>query len=166
MARVSIGRIRAAHGILGELKVETWDRSSTSLVKGAELFLEGQEKPREVLSVRPQRDWQLVRLSGINSRNDAESVQGIEVSMEREALPELTDGEFYVADVVGFAAVTPAGKRFGEIEGATEGGQTLLVIRGEGGKQILVPCVEGILVEVRREAKEVVIDPPEGLLDL
>ena len=166
MARVTIGKIRAPHGILGELKVETFDRGSLSLKKGSTVFLEGEAAPRRVKSIRPQRDWQLVMLEGVSSRNESEKLVGRELSMERDALPELDDDEFYIADVVGFSAVTPAGVKIGVIEGAAEGAQLLLVIQSEAGKEILVPCVAGIVVEVRRVAREVLIDPPEGLLDL
>jgi 16S rRNA processing protein RimM len=166
MARVMIGKIRAPHGILGELKVETFDRGSTSLKKGAVVFLEGESAPRTVKSVRPQRDWHLVMLEGVSSRNDSEKLTGRELSMDRDALPKLPKGEFYIADVVGFSAVTPAGDAIGIVEGAAEGAQILLVIKSPAGKEILVPCVEGIVVEVRPAAREILIDPPEGLLDL
>lgn len=171
MPKVLIGKIRAAHGIRGELKVETYDRGSTSLKKGKPLFLEGEEAPRTVTGVRPQRDWQLVTLERCDSRNDAEALVGREVFLERDALPKLGPGEFYVSDATGFAVVTREGVTIGTLEGSNEAAQTLLVVRGaegtpQAGKEILVPCVEGIVLEIRAATREVVIDPPEGLLEL
>ncbi|HVO31525.1 MAG TPA: ribosome maturation factor RimM [bacterium] len=171
MARILIGKIRAAHGIRGELKVETYDRGSTSLKKGKPLFVDGEGAPRTITGVRPQRDWQLVTLERCESRNDAEALVGREVFLEREALPNLAAGEFYVSDAVGFAVVTKDGATIGTLEGSNEAAQTLLVVRGapgtpQAGKEILVPCIEGIVLEIRAATRQVVIDPPEGLLEL
>lgn len=165
--RVPIGRIRAAHGIRGEVKVETYDRASTSLRKGSAVFVEGEgDAPRVVRAARPQRDWWIVALDGVASRNDAEALHGRELSMERAALPTLAAGEFYIADVIGFTAVLEDGTRLGDVTGATDGAQTLLVVRTPEGRDLLIPCVEGIVLEIRRVPREVLVDPPEGLLDL
>jgi 16S rRNA processing protein RimM len=171
MPRVTIGKIRAAHGIAGEMKIETYDIESVSMKPGKSLWLESETSPRKITRVRVQRTWRIVALDGVVTRNDAEALIGREVAMDRVALPKLAKGEFYVSDVIGFAVVTVAGEEVGEVTGSSEGAQTLLVIAGKAGtpregKELLVPCIEGIVVEIDDAAKRVRIDPPEGLLDL
>ena len=166
MPRVSIGKIRAPHGIAGEVKVETWDPTSKAIQKGTPLFLEKEAAPRIVKSVRPQRDWILVALEGVTTRNDSERLVGREISIERDALPKLSNGEFYINDVIGYSVVLGDGTKVGALEGSAEGAQLILVVKGPTGREILIPCVEGIVVEIRNDAREILVDPPDGLLEL
>lgn len=168
--RFTIGRVRGAHGIRGEVKVETFDPSSDAIRKGTSVWLGAEEAPRRVLGVRVHGPAVLVFLEGVATRNDAEALIGRELSMERTALPALEEGEFYLADVEGFAVRTVAGEEVGTVEGTLGGSaQEILRVRGTGprdGKSLLIPAVEGLLVEVLADERVVVIDPPEGLLDL
>jgi 16S rRNA processing protein RimM len=67
---------------------------------------------------------------------------------------------------MGSRVVTVGGADVGEVEALLEaGGQTLLVVR-RGGEDVYVPFVEPILVRFDAETREIVIDPPDGLLEL
>jgi 16S rRNA processing protein RimM len=175
MERVVIGRVRGAHGVRGEVKIETFDPVSRSIKNGMTLWVGAGESARamKVSGVRSAHDHLLVRFDGIDDRNAAHAMLGRDVVVERSALPKLPVDEFYLSDVVGFTARTLAGEVVGIVEGVVDSPtpQPILVVRGadggpRAGRELLVPCVEGIVVEVRAASRELVIDPPDGLLDL
>ena len=78
----------------------------------------------------------VARIDGIADRNAAEALKGIELYVDRERLPAAAEGEFYHADLIGLAAVDPAGKPIGEIVGrANFGAGDLLEIRLAGSRK-------------------------------
>lgn len=170
--RVAIGRIRGAHGIRGEVKVETFDPRSGSLRTGKKVWLGDETEPRTITGARPHGPGMLVTFEGVTTRTEAEALLNRELLMERVALPKLKKDEYYLADIEGFTVETKEGEIVGTIEGNVAGSpQEILIVRGaEGGsragKEMLIPAVEGILLSVDLAAKRVVVDPPEGLLDL
>lgn len=175
--RVRIGFVRRVHGIRGEIEIQTFDPASEAIRKGMDVWLVadgGEEKPpedtalpRRVLAVRTGKDGVLVRLEGVDSRDGAEALRGLQVEIARDALPETEEGEFYLVDLIGYAVETVAGRAVGELTGALEsGGPRLLDIASADGRRVLVPAVPPIVVSVEHERRVIVIDPPEGLLDL
>lgn len=177
-----LGFVRRAHGIQGEVEIETFDPQSRALKKGVRLRFEGEDvtQARHILAVRtiggsapdsPRRSrggaGLLVRLEGCESRTDAEALKGKQFDVEREALPKTKKDEFYVVDLVGFRVETVAGAVVGELAGFDPGGGSgLLVVVAGDGRRHLIPAVPEFVVRVERERKTIVIDPPEGLLEL
>ena len=83
---------------------------------------------------------------------------------EREALGEAGEGRYFWADLEGLPVVTGAGEEVGKVTGLVEtGGVDVLVVDGPRGER-LVPLAP--YVEVDRKAGRIVVDPPDGLLDL
>ncbi len=158
--------MKGAHGIRGEVRIETFDPASVAIRPGVALVIGG-GPGRAVDGARPHGTGWLVRLAGVESRSDAEALRGLEVAIDRAVLPPLGRGEFYLGDVIGYAALDVGGRALGEIDGVLDAGaQPLLRLRRPGGRSALVPCVEGIVREVRHDRREVVLCPPDGLLDL
>lgn len=78
----------------------------------------------------------------------------------------LEPDRFYDFEVLGRRVVTREGTEVGEVAGILEtGGPALLVVR-RGEREVYVPLAEGILVRFDRGSGPVVIDPPDGLLEL
>lgn len=166
---VPIGAVVRAHGVRGWIRVRCFHEASTALGEASRLFLDGE--PQRVEQASPERAEWLVKLAGVDDRDAAESLRGLEVALPREDLPAPDDGELYVADLVGCAVVDAAGARLGTVRAVDNyGHQELLVVdpggEGEPGGELLIPFVEPIIVRVDVEARRVVCDPPEGLLEL
>lgn len=165
--RVRIGFVRRAHGVRGELEVKTFDPGSRTLREGTEVFLPGDEgsaSARRVLAVRPGREGILLTVEGVGDRDAAEALRGRPVEVSRDALPRAAPGEHYLVDLIGFTVETAGGSVVGELTGGG-GPQPLLEVTA-GRRTILVPAVPEILVKIDRRRRVVVIDPPDGLLDL
>ncbi len=111
MTRVSwieLGVIARPHGVTGEIRVHVFNPDSTLLQELGEVFLIGEdgEEPAlvEVTSTRQGPKALLMRLAGVGSREDAEALRGYTLCIPREALPELEEGEYYHADLIGLEA--------------------------------------------------------------
>lgn len=119
---------------------------------------------RKVSEARPQGHVWAVRIDGIDDRSGAEGWIGAEVLAERLDLGEAGDGRHYWADLEGMPVVTVAGEELGTVTGMYEtGGVDVLVVSGAAGDR-LIPLAP--YVEVDGVARRIVVDPPEGLLEL
>ncbi|MGB9340413.1 MAG: ribosome maturation factor RimM, partial [Polyangiales bacterium] len=105
---IELGVIARPQGVKGEVRVHVFNSDSTLLEGLAEVFLIGQddEEPAlvELLSARRGPTALLMRLEGVSSREDVEALRGYMLCIPRAALPELEDGEYYHADLIGLEA--------------------------------------------------------------
>lgn len=164
-----VGRVARAHGNRGEVIVnpET-DFVEDRFAVGAELFARraaGVERLR-VTAMRIHQGRPIVALEGVVTMNDAEAMAGVELRVPVGELEALPAGVFYRHDLVGCRVETSAGEAVGEVS-AVEGdlGASRLVVHSFGG-EVLIPLAQAICVVIDIAARRIVIDPPEGLLDL
>lgn len=105
---IELGVVARPHGVNGEIRVHVFNPSSTLLEELGEVFLiaEGIEEPSlvEVKSARRGPKALLMRLAGVNSYEDVEALRGCVLCVPRAALPELEEGEYYHADLIGLQA--------------------------------------------------------------
>lgn len=91
---------------------------------------------------------------------------GAEVQVPEDELDSLEAGEYYLFDLIGIQVFTVSGKEVGEVTGfIPAAGSDLLAVRKDQ-REVLIPFSEQICVEVDIPGNRIVIDPPEGLLDL
>ena len=164
-----VGRIARAHGLKGQVIVnlET-DFPEERFQPGAELFVErgGQVEPLTVTTVRFHRERPVIGLRGIESIADAEPLAGLELRVPLVALAAVPQNVFYRHDLIGCRVETTSGGTVGvvsDVEGTMAGSR--LVIDGVGG-EILIPLAAEICREIEPAAKRIVIDPPDGLIEL
>jgi len=98
----------------------------------------------------------------------AEALAGAEILVPEEGLEPLASGRIYVADLVGCSVVTVDGRPLGPVTDVLEaGGAAVLVVeRPETGDELLIPLSEAVCPVIDTAAKRIVVDPPDGLLDL
>jgi 16S rRNA processing protein RimM len=164
-----VGRIARAHGIHGQviLNVET-DFPGERFRPGAEVFIErnGAVEALTLTTVRFHRERPVVGIAGIATMTDAEALAGMELRVPLADLPALPGGTFYRHDLVECRVETRGGGLLGtveRVEGAPEGSR-LVVTTTDG--EVLIPLVAAICVEIDPAAKRIVVDLPEGLLEL
>jgi 16S rRNA processing protein RimM len=166
---VVVGRIGRPHGVRGEVTVEVrTDDPDLRFVPGAVLRTDPADRgPLTVSGRRWHRDVLLLTLEGIDSREAAEEVRNTELLVDVADLPPLEDpDDFYDHQLVGLAARLADGAALGEVAAVRHEGADLLVIRRPDGGEALVPFVTAIVPTVDLAGGFVVVDPPEGLLEL
>ncbi|KAA2260733.1 ribosome maturation factor RimM [Solihabitans fulvus] len=168
---VVIGRVAKAHGITGELSVDLrTDSPEVRFAIGAVLaarLRDGASRSLTVAAARPHAGRLLVRFEEVLTRDVAETLRGTLLLADTADLPPTGDpDEFYDHELEGLAAVLLDGTQVGTVlEIAHGAGGELLVIRREGGGELLVPFVREIVPQVDVRGGRVVLDPPDGLLD-
>ncbi|MCD6192884.1 MAG: 16S rRNA processing protein RimM [Candidatus Aminicenantes bacterium] len=116
----------------------------------------------------PRGDSYLLKLKGINTIAEAGSLKGRSVFLPEEALRFLAEDEYFVYQLVGCLVITQQGQTVGQVKDIwfIPGNELLIVASGKPGKEILIPFHQNICRKVDLKAKEIIIDPPEGLLEI
>lgn len=166
---VLVGRVARAHGNRGQVIVDpATDFPDERFKAGSQLFIRrgNDVDPVRVEEVRFHRGRPIIGLAGIDTMDAAEALAGLELRISADALQTLPSGSYYHHELIGCAVETPRGEEIGRVsavEGDAAGSR--LVVNGAGG-EVLIPIAEGICVEIDVAGRKVVVEPPEGLLDL
>jgi 16S rRNA processing protein RimM len=166
---VVVGRIGRPHGVRGEVTVEVrTDDPDLRFTPGAVLRTDPPERgPITIAGVHWHSGTLLLRLEGVDSREAAEAVRNTELLVDVADLPEIEDPDsYYDHQLVGLTARKPDGSVLGEITVVRHEAQDLLVVRRPEGGDALIPFVSAIVPTVDLDGGFVVVDPPEGLLEL
>lgn len=165
---LEFGRFGRPHGVRGEVRFHAHNPHSPLLVARRRIRIgESPKRTEEVEIERLRFDPKgvVVKLQGVDSREDAARLTHRRWYEPREGLPRPAADEVYQVDLLGLRAVTVDGQTLGEVVDVIEiGPHDILVIRG-GGRRQLVPNVEAFVQRMDFDAGEVIITPIEGLLD-
>ena len=164
---ISIGRIVNTHGIQGKLRVIYYNEDKTRFLSYKTVLLRdprGHLQPLEVADARIHRKYIIVQLKGLENIDQAESLVGCSVLVERRSLPKLETGEYYWADLIGMEVTTEEGERLGQVETIipTSGIDVLVTRLGE--KEVLIPATEDVIKQVDITSRRVVVHLLEGLI--
>lgn len=165
---LELGFVARPHGVLGELKVKLHHEAGTTLFQVAKVLLvrgAGHCSEYRVSSARRTGKNVLLKLMEVDSREAAEALRGARLLVERSLLPELEPGEYYLADLVGYSVVGPAGT-LGVVE-AIQAHPTLdaLVIRASDGRTLEQPLIDAWVERVDTAARLVVLSSEDGLIE-
>jgi 16S rRNA processing protein RimM len=164
-----VGTIARAHGLRGQVIVnlET-DFPESRFQPGAEVFINrrGAIETLTMTTVRFHRDRPVIGLRGVDDMNAATALAGAELRVPVEWLAPLPKDTFYHHDLVGCSVETRGGERIGTVK-AVEGemGGSRLVVDTPRG-EVLVPLALDICTTIDPGGRRIVVEPPEGLLDL
>lgn len=167
---VVIARITRAWGIRGEVTAEILTDFPERFDALAEVTLRRGGTSREAVldGFRFHKGRILLKFEGIETMNDALPLAGYDVVIpDSEVFAIEEEDVFYEFDLVGCSVELPGGEVVGQVGSIlrTGAGELLSIVR-DGKSEALVPFVEAICIEVDIDAQRIVIDPPEGLLDL
>ncbi|MCA1062349.1 ribosome maturation factor RimM [Rossellomorea sp. AcN35-11] len=166
----NVGKIVNTHGVKGEVKiVSTTDFPEERYQKGNTLFLfrpETQEPMSLVIkSHRKHKNFDLLTFEGFDNINEVEKFKEGILKVQEDQLQELDEGEYYFHEIVGCKVVTTEGEDLGTIiEILSPGANDVWVVKGQRGKEHLIPYIEEIVKSVDVENQLITIEPMEGLL--
>jgi 16S rRNA processing protein RimM len=132
-APVTLAVIVGAHGVTGEvrLKVFAEDLSAHRRFNGGALTLK---------SVRPGNNGAIARFAEVADRNAAEALRGTELTVTRDELPPLGEGEYYHADLLGLTAVSESGEPIGTVVAIENfGAGDVIEIEKPDAKRFMIP---------------------------
>jgi len=160
-----VGRIGRAHGVLGEATVQVQtDDPDVRFKVGAKLSLDN-GKDLTIRSARWHNQILLLAFDGIIDRNQIEELRDQMISAEVD-ITSLSPGEYHYQQLLGCQVFLPSDELIGEVDEIVKlPGQDLLSV-AKNGKKVLIPMVKKIIISIDVSTKKIVVDPPEGLLDV
>jgi 16S rRNA processing protein RimM len=164
-----VAKIGRPHGVQGAAKVYPYGESLAAQAVGSKIFLQSDSKSElselTIASLRPQQRMLVVEFKELTSRDDVLEISGAEILLSEDRLPPPAEGEYYHYQLIGLIVETLQGSRIGTLSGIIETGGADVYSIDFGGKEILIPAVDGVIVEIDLELGKIIVDPPEGLMD-
>lgn len=168
---IVVGRLGAVYGIKGWLKVNSFTEEPESIFSYAPLFIQQKGEWREVKSFNWKRhnNGLICKLDGVETREDAQALTGVDIAVHSENLPNLPQGEFYWRDLIGCTVVTTKGYQLGAVTELMEtGSNDVLVVKANakdafGMKERLIPFIdEQVITKVDIAARLIEVDWDPG----
>ncbi|MEO9527105.1 ribosome maturation factor RimM [Roseibium sp.] len=160
--KVLMARIGAAHGIRGEVRVKPFGSDPLSFADYGTLVTKDGSRSFEVEKARVQKAVVITRFKGLTDRNQAEELNGVELYISRDQLPEPEEDEFYYSDLTGLAVIDQGGETLGKIAAVQDfGAGDLLEVRPQRGNTFYIPFTKDFVPEISLAEGQVRVDLPE-----
>ena len=152
---VVVGRLGAVYGIKGWLKVHSFTDDAESIFEYSPWLTQQNGEWREirVSGWKRHNNGLVCKLEGIDLREDAQAMAGVDIAVQPQAFPELSDGEYYWSDLMGCQVVNLNGYQMGDVTELMEtGSNDVLVVKAKlndayGMKERLIPFLEGQVIK-------------------
>ena len=160
---MELGYVNNVRGLRGEIKVihycdykEFFEELDSVTIKNTEYEIEG---------IKYYKDQVILKLVGIDTVEMAETLKNQKVYAEKESLPPLPEGVFYIADLIGVKAYLEDGSYVGEVRDVLQNGPTdIFVLTKEDGGEVMIPRVKEFIPFISVNDKKMTITPIDGLL--
>jgi 16S rRNA processing protein RimM len=150
--------------VRGAVKLWTFTENPLSVKHYGPLTTKDGTRQFEVTHVREARDHLVATIKGIATREDAERLNGIELYIAREKLPDTDEGEYYHADLIGLAAVNAANEPLGRVTAVHNfGAGDIIEIAPAQGPTMLLPFTNAVVPTVDLAGGRVVIELPQEI---
>ena len=160
-----VGRIGRAHGVLGEATVQVQtDDPDLRFKVGAKLILDN-GKDLTIRSARWHNQILLLAFDGVVDRNQIEELRDQMISAEVD-ITSLSPGEYHYQQLLGCQVFLQNDELIGEVDEIVKLPSQDLLSVAKNGKKVLIPMVKKIIISIDILTKKIVVDPPEGLLDV
>ncbi len=148
--RLVLGRISGLYGVRGWVRVYSYTEPREAIFQHTpwELRLQGQWREVALEVGRPHGKGLVAKLVGWDDRDQVRALIGAEITVLRDRLPPLPEGEYYWADLIGLEVIDQNGASLGRVARLMEtGAHDVLVVRDPGGGEQLIPFVQGPVVK-------------------
>jgi 16S rRNA processing protein RimM len=163
-APICVARIGAAHGVRGAVKLWTFTEDPLAVKRYGPLTTKDGARQFEVASAREANGHLVATLKGVATREEAERLNGLELYVAREKLPETDEDEYYHADLIGLAAVTVANEPIGRVTAIHNfGAGDIIEIAPPHGATMLLPFTNAVVPTVDLGSGRVVIVLPDEI---
>ena len=167
-ALLLIGRVIGPHGVRGLLKIESYAHSEETLLTAGRIYLkQGSGKISEygILSAVPHKGGALIRLEGLDSREQAEPCCGAEILIRKAAVSR-DDDEYFWHELIGLRVYLETGRYLGTLEEIVSTAANDIYVVREGKEEFLIPAIHDVVKTIDLENGKMILSEVEGLLDL
>lgn len=159
---IAVGRVAGAFGVRGEVRIAAFTEDPLALGRYRALKRQDGSPALVILSAREAKGGVVARCEGVESKEQADALRGLRLFVSRDSLPEPDEDEFYLADLIGVAVLTPEGERIGKVKSVQDfgAGDILEITPEEGGPTWYLPFTREAVPEVRIAQGELVAVRP------
>ncbi|WP_398466900.1 ribosome maturation factor RimM [Tardiphaga sp.] len=160
-AQICVARIGAPHGVRGQVRLWTFTEDPYAVLDYGPLATKDGKRTIEVDNVREAKGHLVATLKGVTDRDAAARLNGVELYVARDVLPDTEDGEYYHADLIGLAAVNAVGEAIGRVVAMHDfGAGDIIEIAPPSGPTLLLPFTDAVVPTVDIAAGKVIIEMP------
>jgi 16S rRNA processing protein RimM len=159
-----VGEVTRPHGVRGAVRVLPVTDFPERLLRLRKVAVVrgGRCRTLAVEHAAPAGRFVAMKLAGVDTAEAAAALRGATIEIPAAEAAPLPPGQFYVFQIVGLRARTPAGEPLGEVVDVLRtGSNDVYVVRSAAGAEMLLPAVEGVIEAIDLAAGEVVARPPE-----
>lgn len=166
--RLEIGKIVNTHGLKGEIKVIPWTNTPEVFEDIEYIYVKGREEAKfDISNIKYQKNNIILRLKGINDISEAEKLKNSIITADREQLGELEEGEYYITDLIDCTVEAEDGSVYGLVKDVINTGSSdIYVVKRDEMKDLLIPVIDDVVLNIDIEAKRITVRLMEGLEDL
>jgi len=164
--RICLGVVTGPQGVQGAVRIKPFTEVPENVARYGPVEDEAGERRFELRLIGTAKGVVIVRVSGVESRDQAGTMRGLRHYLPRAALPETEPDEYYHADLIGLEAVLEDGTPVGRVRAIHDfgAGDTLELVR-TSAPPVMVPFTRAVVPHVELAQRRLVLDPPPGLLD-
>ncbi len=169
MNLLEVGKIVNTHGLRGEVKVVPWTDYPEVFEDIETVYIKRKTEYEklDIAGLKYQKNNLIVRFSQLKDINEAEKYKNQVLYAERDALGELPEGVYYIADLIGLEVVKEDGEKVGIINDVfNTGSNDIYDVKREGKKNMLIPVIDDVVIDIDIEGGKVTVRMMEGLEDL
>jgi len=160
---LSVGFLRRPHGLKGEIIMDLHTDFPERMIEGRELFVGEKHRPMILANARPHQSGMLVKFKGIGTPEDAALYRNQWIYVRADAVP-LPEGQHYKYELLGLMVVDENDNQLGELVEILEtGANDVYVIRDDSEKEILIPNIPSVVLDLDIRARLMRVHLLEGL---
>ena len=157
--KLLVGKINGFFGLKGWVKVFSYTNPRTNILNYSpwSIKVDGNFQSIDITSGREQSKTIVAHIKGIDNREDSQKFIGQDIYINKEQLPELTQGEYYWHELIGFDVINKDEERLGTVDYFVEtGANDVLVVKGK--KEYWIPYIEPFLVSIDSKNNKILVD--------
>ena len=169
MDLLEVGKIVNTHGLRGEVKVVPWTDYPEVFEDIETVYIKKKSdyERLDIAGIKYQKNNLIIRFAQLKDINEAEKYKNRVLYAERTSLGELPEGVYYIADLIGLDVVKEDGEKVGIISDVfNTGSNDIYEVKREGQKDLLLPVIDDVVLNIDVENKKVTVRMMEGLEDL
>lgn len=161
---LSVGFLRRPHGLQGEIIMDLHTDFPERMKIGRKLFVGDEYKPITLTSVRPHQSGLLVKFKNVETTEAAGLYRNLWVFIRAKDAPPLPEGQIYQHELIGFKILDENDNLLGELVEILEtGANDVYVVRDDSGKEILLPAIPSVILDLQPARRFIRVHVLEGL---
>jgi 16S rRNA processing protein RimM len=161
---LAVGKLRRSHGVEGSIIMDVLTDFPERLRVGRTVYAGDHHEPLLITGIRGHDRALIINFEGFSTPEEVGRLRNMNVYIQASSLPVLPEGEYYHHELLGLKVVDESGQLLGALDQILEtGANDVYVVKNPDGKELLLPAVEEVILEVNLERGEIRARPPEYL---